>query len=158
MKAFRTSLLCLMALVLQLSVFVEVRVAGVAPELLALVAVMAGLVAGSQSGSLIAFCAGLLWDVYLATPLGLSAVSFALVAYAVGSIREGLLPKTRIQTAILAMVATAAAMTLYALLGELVGQGDLVNARLLRVLLVASVMNALLSVAAAPLMRWAVRR
>ena len=143
------------ALLLQLTVFVEVRVAGVAPELLALMAVLAGLLVGARRGSVIAFWAGLLWDVYLSTPLGLAAASFAMVAYALGSVTEDLYHDTRIQTAVLAFVGTAASVTVYALLGEVVGQRGLVDDSLVRIVLVSSALNALLSLVAAPAMRWA---
>lgn len=143
------------ALLLQLTMFVEVRVAGVAPELPALLAVLAGLIVGARRGSVIAFSAGLMWDVYLSTPLGLAAAAFAVVAYAMGSVTEDLYHDTRIQTAVLAFAGTAASVTVYALLGELVGQRGLINDSLVRIVLVSSGLNALLSLAAAPAMRWA---
>ena len=156
LTALRLVLVYLLALLLQLTFFSEVRVAGVAPELPALVAVLAGLFAGPRHGSMIAFWAGLMWDVYLSTPLGLSAAAFAVVAYALGGITEDLFHDTRIQTVVLAFAGTAAMVTAYALLGEVVGQRDLVDDRLLRVVLVASAFNAVLSLVAAPAMRWAV--
>ena len=143
------------ALLLQLTVFVEVRVAGVAPELPALVAVLAGLLAGARRGSVIAFWAGLMWDVYLSTPLGLAAAAFAIVAYALGSVTEDLFHDTRIQTVALVLAGTAASVTVYAVLGEVVGQGGLVGDSLVRIVLISSALNALLSLAAAPAMRWA---
>ena len=146
----------LVALLLQLTFFAEVRVAAVAPELPALVAILAGLFAGARRGSMIAFWAGLMWDVYLSTPLGLAAAAFAIVAYALGGITEDLFHDTRIQTAVLVFAGTAATTTAYALLGEVVGQRGLVDDRLLRVVLVASALNAVLSLVAAPAVRWAV--
>ena len=156
LAALRLIVVFMIALLLQLTVFVEVRVAGVAPELPALVAILAGLFAGARRGSVIAFCAGLMWDVYLSTPLGLSAASFAIVAYTLGGITEDLFHDTRTQTAVLVLAGTAATVTAYALMGEVVGQGGLIDDRLPRVVLVASALNAVLSLAAAPAMRWAV--
>ena len=155
LTALRLIVVYLGALLLQLTFFSEVRVAGVAPELPALVAILAGLFAGPRHGSMIAFCAGLMWDVYLSTPLGLAAASFAVVAYALGSITEDLFHDTRIQTVVLVFAGTAAMVTAYALLGEVVGQRGLVDDRLLRVVLVASAFNAVLSLVVAPAMRWA---
>ena len=156
MTGLRLVIVYLFALLLQLTFFSEVRVAGVAPELPALVAVLAGLFAGPRRGSMIAFCAGLMWDIYLSTPLGLAAAAFAIVAYGLGAITEDLFHDTRIQTAVLVLAGTAAAVAAYALLGEVVGQRGLVDDRLLRVVLVASAFNAVLSLVAAPVMRWAV--
>lgn len=151
----RLALVLAAVLLLQLTVFVEVRVAGVAPELPALVAVLAGLLAGARRGSMIAFWAGLIWDVYLSTPLGLAAAAFTIVAYALGSATEDLFHDNRTQTAALAFAGTAAAVTLYAVLGEVVGQDGLVGDSLLRIVLISSGLNAVLSLAAAPAMRWA---
>lgn len=156
LTALRLIVVYMLALLLQLTFFSEVRVAGVAPELPALVAILAGLFAGPRHGSMIAFWAGLVWDVYLSTPLGLSAAAFAVVAYTLGGITEDLFHDTRIQTLVLVFAGTAAMVTAYALLGEVVGQRGLVDDRLLRVVLVASAFNAVLSLAAAPAMRWAV--
>ena len=151
----RLAIVYLLALLLQLTFFAEVRVAGVAPELPALVAILAGLLAGPRRGSMIAFWAGLMWDVYLSTPLGLAAAAFAAVAYGLGAITEDLYHDTRIQTMAMVFAGTAATVTAYALLGEVFGQPGLVDERLLRVVLIASALNAVLSLAAAPAMRWA---
>ena len=64
----RLGIVFVVALVIQLTVFVDVRIFGVAPELLALVAVVAAFFVGPERGPVIAFVAGLLWDVYLPTP------------------------------------------------------------------------------------------
>ena len=158
MTALKLVPVVLVALILQLTVLVEVRVAGVAPELPALVAVLAGLFGGAHRGSMIAFVVGLLWDVYLSTPLGLAAVSFSLVAYALGGITEDLFHDTRIQTIAVALIGTAASVSGYALLGAVMGQRGLVDDDLLRIVLLSSVMNALISVPAAPAVRWALAR
>ena len=156
MIGLRLIIVYLFALLLQLTFFSQVRVAGVAPELPALVAILAGLFAGPRRGSVIAFCAGLMWDIYLSTPLGLAAASFVIVAYTLGGITEDLFHDTRLQTLLLVFVGTAAMVTVYALAGEVVGQRGLIDDRLPRVVLIASGWNALLSLVAAPAVRWAV--
>ncbi len=143
------------ALLLQLTFFTEVRVADVAPELPALIAILAGLFAGAQNGSVMAFIAGLVWDVYLPTPIGLAAVTFAVVAYALGDFTEDLFHDTQTRTLIAVFVGTAAMVSAYALLGAVLGQGGLVTGRLLIIVLVASLFNTMLSLPAAAAMRWA---
>ena len=155
LAALRVIAVYMVALLLQLTIFVEVRVVGVAPELPALVAILAGLLAGAHTGSMVAFGAGLMWDVYLPTPLGLAAVSFALVAFGLGAITEDLFHDTRTQTGLLVFAGTAASVTAYAVLGEVVGQRGLVSDDLLVIVLVSSALNAVLSLAVAPAMRWA---
>lgn len=145
------------SIVIQLTVFVDVRIADVAPELLALVAVLAGFLAGPERGATVAFVAGLLWDVWLPTPLGLAAMSFATVAFAIGSIEAGLFNDSRGQVSALAFLGTFAAVIGYALLGEVVGQRGLVDLELLRVALIAGVLNALIAPLMIRPMRWALR-
>ncbi len=155
MSVLRVGGILLATIVVQLTVFVDVRAFGVAPELLALVAVLAGFLAGPERGATVAFVAGLLWDVWLPTPLGLAAMAFATVAFAVGSIGAGLFHDSRLQISGLAVFGTAAAVIAYALLGELVGQRGMVDLELLRIAAIAGLLNGIL----APLMirplRWA---
>lgn len=154
MIAVRATLLCVLATVVQLAVFDQVRIAGVAPDLLALVAVLAGLHGGVGRGWIVAFGAGLLWDAYLPTPIGLAALSYALVALAVGSAGGGMYNQSRIQLAALAGAASAVAVGGYALLAAVVGESGIVDLHLLTVLLVVAVTNGLLSFAVAPLVGW----
>lgn len=155
MTALRLVPVVLVALLLQLTLFVDVRIAGVAPEMLALVAMLAGLLAGAHRGSLIAFVVGLVWDVYLSTPIGLAAASFSLVAYAVGGVTEDLFHETRIQTVAVVFLGTAASVMVYALLGGLIGQHGLIDDDLVGVVLLSSAMNAALALPTARAVRWA---
>ncbi len=151
----RLALVFLLALIVQLTVFVDVRVAGVAPELLALVAILAAFFVGPERGPVIAFLAGLLWDVYLPTPLGVAAVSFALVAFAVGSFEEGLFDESRGQLLAIAGLASGGGVVTFALIGELVGQRGLLDVDMLKVALLVGFLNAALAPLAAPLLQWA---
>ncbi len=148
MTTLRLALVMLVAVVVQVTVFVDFRVFGVAPELLVLVAVIVGYLTGPKTGSTAAFVIGLLWDIYLPTPLGLAAIVFAVVAYGVASVKE-LLNETTLQFVVIVAFGTFSAITGYALLGEVMGQRGLVNIEMLRVALVATLLNAL----AAPMVR-----
>ena len=151
----RLGVVFLLALLVQLTVFVDVRIAGVAPELLALLAVIAGFFVGPDRGPVIAFAAGLLWDVYLPTPLGVSAITFAVVAFAVGSLNEGLFHDTRSQLMLVAGVASASTVIGSALLGSILGESGLIGTHMLVVAFVVGLINAVVAPLAAPLMAWA---
>ena len=157
MTILKVGVVIFVSIVVQLTVFVDVRVAGVAPELLALVAVLAGFLAGPERGATVAFGAGLLWDVWLPTPLGLAAMAFATVAFAIGSIEAGLFHDSRLQVSALAFLGTFASVIGYALLGEVVGQRGLVDIDLLRVALISGVLNALIAPLMVRPMTWALR-
>ena len=142
-------------LLLQLTVFVDLRVVGVAPELLALFAVAAGLLAGPDRGPYVAFGAGLLWDVYLPTPLGVSAVVFAVTAYGVARFSEELFQESRLQVAAILGLASGLSVIGYALLGSVVGGSGLISFRMLGVAVVVSMVNGLLTPIIVPAVSWA---
>ena len=87
----RVLVVLLVAVVLHVSVLTEVHVAGVHPELLLLVAISAGLTAGPERAATLGFLAGLLADLFLPTPMGLSALAYCLVAFGVASLQSGIL-------------------------------------------------------------------
>ena len=98
--------------------------------LVPLVAILAGLFAGSERGPTVGFVAGLLWDVYLPTPLGVAAIVFALIAYVVAVLASGLFHDSRVQLFAVAFFATVGAVIGYALLAEVVGARGLVDLEL----------------------------
>ncbi len=158
MIAVRLVVVTLVALILQLTLFIDIRVFGVVPELLALMAVLAGYYLKPERGLLVAFGIGLLWDIYLSTPIGLNAITFALVAFSVATLQEGLFHDTKLQVIGLVAVGSAACVLGYALLGAMVGQSGLVDVNLLRVSAIVAALNALLTPIVALAMRWALRR
>ncbi len=155
MTAARVALVSVVAISLQLTVFVDVRVFGVAPELLALVAVLAGYFGGPLSGPVVGFGAGVLWDIYLPTHLGVSALIFAVVAYIIGTLEAGLFHDSRLQAVAVVAVASMAAVVSYALLNEILGVRGLIDLDMLRVAAVVGLLNGLLSLVAAPAVKWA---
>lgn len=154
MSRLRLGMLILFAVVLQVTIFADVRIAGVAPELLVLFAVMIGYWAGPERGPTAAFVVGLLWDIYLSTPVGLAAIVFAVVAFAVGIGGAELFRDSRLQLAAIAFIGTLSAVVGYALLGEVMGQRGLVDLEMLRVAAIAGLINALLTPLIRPLLAW----
>ena len=156
MIPLRLGVLILIAVVVQVTVFADVRISGVAPELLVLLAVMFGYWFGPKRGPTAAFVIGLLWDIYLPTPLGLSAIVFAMVAFAVGTGGAELFRDSKLQLAAIAGIGTFGAVAGYALLGEVMGQRGLVDLEMLRVAMIAGVINALVAPLTRPLMAWVI--
>ena len=54
-----------------------------------LLAISAGIAAGPEWGALTGFIAGIAFDLVLQTPFGLSALSYCIVGYLVGSGADG---------------------------------------------------------------------
>jgi rod shape-determining protein MreD len=120
-----------------------------------LAAVSAGLTAGPQRGAVFGFATGLVYDLVLQTPFGLSALVYACAAYAVGFVqvqvsRAGWWVRPAVVGA-----ASAAAVVMYALVATVIGVEALVEPRLLLVAVVVGVENTLLAPAALWLTKWA---
>lgn len=117
----RAALVFVVALLLQLTVVSDLRVAGAIGDLMLAVVVAAGMTGGADRGVVYGFAAGLLYDLTLDTPFGLSALTYALVGYAVGLAGSALVRTSGWWPVIVAAVAGAVQATLYTSLGNLIG-------------------------------------
>ncbi|HET7487640.1 MAG TPA: rod shape-determining protein MreD [Acidimicrobiales bacterium] len=143
------------ALALHQSLFVSLRIGDVHPQVMLLLAVAAGLLAGPEEGALVGFGAGLLADLFVQTPLGLSALTFALVGFVVGSIQSGIIHSAWWIGPVTALVASVAGIVLYGLTGAVVGQAHFVTPRLAVTAAGVGVMNALIALPVMRAMSWA---
>ncbi len=151
----RVPLLVLTALIVDLSVLSRVRVAGVMPDFMLLLAVAAGITGGPVRGAVVGFGSGMAIDLFLQTPLGLSALVFSIVGYAVGTAQTGILRSAWWIPILTAFVACAAGEFAFALTASVVGETSLVTARLGLVVVIVGLMNALLAPLAVRVMGWA---
>ncbi len=95
MRALRLFVLIVVVVLVQVTVFPHLRIAGVAPDLGLVVALAVGYHDGPEAGAIAGFVAGFGFDLFLETPLGLNALAYALVGYGVGIIEGGLLRSPR---------------------------------------------------------------
>lgn len=157
----RIGLLLVGAVVLETTFGGDLRVLGIAPDLMLLLAICGGLVCGPTAGAWIGFFAGLLADLTLTTtPLGLSALAWCLVGWGIGTLRAYLLPDGRAARPAIAFLSTIGAVLLFLIVGELVGQTELVapgRAFVIRVLVVEGLWNALLAIPVVAVFSWAAR-
>ncbi len=141
--------------IVQVGLLQQVVIGSAHPDTFLLMAVCAGLVAGPQYGAVIGFVTGLVADLFVVTPYGLSSLCFVLVAFAVGylaAVPGGRAPYTfRVVTSFLASIG---GVLLYAGLSILLGQPHVPRGELVNVVAVVSVANAILAVPAVALMRW----
>jgi len=151
----RWAVILLSALVLQVAVVTDIRIAGVHPELLLLVGICAGLVGGPSRGAEVGFVAGVLTDLLLPGVLGISALSFALVGFAVGATEESVIRSSKTISVGITVAASAVGTLVYAGLGELLGQRTLSDPHLWAIVGIVSVVNGLLCVPGLAVCRWA---
>jgi rod shape-determining protein MreD len=151
---FRVPLLLISLLAVHLTLFSVVRVAGAAPDVMLLLAVAAGLVGGPVRGAVLGFGAGIAVDVFLRTPMGLSALVFTLVGYGVGLVSTGVLTPSWYLPVVAASIASAAGIVLYAFVGAMLGE-PMVSRRLVAIVGVVAVGNAVLAMPVIRAVTWA---
>jgi rod shape-determining protein MreD len=84
----RTGLLVLLAVVLQISGFSQMRLLGGYIDLIPLVVAAAAIYSGSVAGSIVGFCTGLLIDLALGQNLGATSLVLTALGYGVGRYRD----------------------------------------------------------------------
>lgn len=151
----RLTLLIAVVLTLQVAIIGPVTVDGVHPDLMLLLAAVGGATGGPARGALIGFGCGLLSDLFLETPFGLSALTFCLVGYVVGLFQTAVLRSSWWTVALAALVGSAGGEFLYALIGAIVGQSQMLSDSLPRIVGIVASINAVVSLPATRLMSWA---
>jgi rod shape-determining protein MreD len=152
----KVPLVLLLFLIVELTVLDRLRVFGAGPDIMLLLAVVAGIVGGPRVGALLGFAAGIVLDLFLETPMGLSALVFCLVGYAVGSIQGGVLRAAWWIPIVTTLVASVAGVLFYAMVATVVGEPHLVTTHLLVVAGVVGIFNALVAPFALRLVRWSI--
>src|SRR5687767_1592722 len=87
----KVPLLVIAALVLQASLLADLRVLDVSAELMMLLPICAGVLAGPDRGATVGFVSGLALDLMLSTPFGMSALAYTLVGYLAGMVQGTIL-------------------------------------------------------------------
>ena len=151
---FRVPLVLLTAMLVHTAVFSQLRFFGVMPELMLLLAVAAGLEAGPGYGAVAGFLTGIVADLFVPTPLGLSALVYSVTGYSIGVTKAGLLEAAWWFPLAIAFTASSAGMGLFALVGSMLGEEGLVGLHLVTVMLVVGAVNALLALPVLRVVRW----
>jgi rod shape-determining protein MreD len=151
----RTFLVVAVTLLVQTTVVLEVRIGGASPEIMFLLPIAAGVVAGPVEGATVGFVAGIAADLLSPTPLGMTALVGTLVGFCVGAISGGIVRDLRGLPTLVALGASAVAVMLYAVLGAVLGESQFLHVDLAVIVTVVAVTNALLAGPAVRVMRWA---
>ena len=145
MRTLRLALLVFMMWLLQVAVFPHLRLFGVVPDLGLLVAVAVGYQSGPEGGAIVGFAAGFGYDLILETPLGLNALTYALVGYGAGVIEAGLFRSPRWLPSLLGAAAGLANGLLFVGIGVLVGVESVKGTPAMVTISLAAVYDALLA-------------
>jgi rod shape-determining protein MreD len=150
---WRVILLGTVAVFLQIGVVSEVPVLGVTIDISPLVVAFIGLLCGSVLGAVAGFAIGLLVDLTLLQTLGVTSLTFTIIGYWSGRLREARDPQSVLAPLLVGAGASAVATIGYSLIEFLLGVDAPVSFELLRQIVLGIIVN---TVVALPL--WALVR
>jgi rod shape-determining protein MreD len=151
----RVALVIFVVLMVQQTMMVALRVGGAHPDLLWLLPITAALADGPETGGIVGFWAGLAFDLVLPTPFGLSALVGCLLGYAVGALTTPVDPRTTWLKPVAALTGSVAADMLFAVLGAILGQPQMVQIDFVALFLMISISSVVFVLPVSRLMRWA---
>jgi len=155
MRWIRCFLLIVSLVVLQTALFTSLRVFDTGPDLLLVATIAVAYERGAEAGAVFGFVGGLAIDCFLSSPLGVSALTFALVGYGVGVFQSGLIRSSRWMAPVLGGIGGLVGGMVWVLIAALAGQEDLFVAGTLRTLVIAAGYDALVAFLIFPFARWA---
>ena len=141
------------AILLQSTVFAELRLLGVRPELLYLVTIVLALHEGPNDGAIVGFVCGLSQDLFLDQPKGITALTLTLLGYAVGMARQYIVSPSPLIPTIVVFIGTALGVAFYEVVAFLLGEFTAPLSFGIRVALLAALYNAVLTPIVSPLLR-----
>jgi len=141
------------AVLLQSTVFSQLRLLGVRPELLYLVTILIALQEGPNEGAIVGFTCGLAQDMLLDQPKGITALTLTLLGYAVGMARQYIVSPSPLVPTIVVAIGTAVGVAFYEIATVLLGQFDAGVTYAVRVALLTALYNAVLTPILSPLLR-----
>jgi rod shape-determining protein MreD len=151
----RVALVTLLVLLVQSTVILSLRIGNTHPDLLWLLPITAALLAGPETGAVVGFWSGLAFDLVLPTPFGLGALVGCLLGYSIGAATAAVDKRAVWLKPVAAVVGSVAADMLFAVLGAIFGQQQMVQIDFLSLFAVVAVSSALLVLPVNRLMRWA---
>jgi rod shape-determining protein MreD len=141
------------ALLLQSTVFAQMKLFGVRPELVYLVTILIAILEGPGEGMVVGFAGGLAQDFLLNQPKGLTALTLTLLGYGVGLLRQYIVSPSPLLPTLLVAVSTAAGVVFYEVVGFLLGQVDQPLTFSLKVPVLTGIYGAVLTPIVYPILR-----
>lgn len=151
--SLRFGLVLVLLITVQTSWLADLAPFGVPGDLMLLFTIAMGMIAGPVRGAVAGFVAGLTLDLFVLTPLGLTAFTYMVVGYGVGTVLHTILRNAVWIPPVAAFLATVAGISLYVIVGRLLGQ-EFRLPNLPVVMVVTATMNTLLITPTLFLARW----
>jgi rod shape-determining protein MreD len=150
----RVALVIFLFVTVQQTVMLDLRIGGIHPDIMLLLPIAAGIVGGPGRGASMGFTSGLVADLFLPTPFGLSALVGTVLGFAVGAATLALDRSASWLPPVAALLGSAAYEVVYGLLGSVLGQPQMLHVQLVRIVVLVSLTNAVLAIPAVRLVNW----
>jgi rod shape-determining protein MreD len=144
------------SLLLQTTVFADLRLLGARPELLYLVTIVFAFLDGPSAGAVTGFASGMAEDFLLDQPKGITALTLTLLGYVVGLLRQYVVSPSPLFPVVLVVGGTFAGVLFYGVVSFLLGQLAVSVLYLVRVAALSAVYNGVLTPLLFPVLRRAV--
>jgi rod shape-determining protein MreD len=141
----RIAALGIVVVFFQIGVVSEIPILGVSVDLSPLLVAFIGLLCGSMLGALAGFAIGLLVDLALVQTLGVTSLTFTLIGYWAGRLRELRDPQAALTPLLVGVAAAAAAAIGYSLIEFLLGVDAPVSWQLLRQIVLSVFVDAVVA-------------
>ncbi|HXY94013.1 MAG TPA: rod shape-determining protein MreD [Acidimicrobiia bacterium] len=156
-RRLRLGFVVIICVVLQTTLFTHLKVDGVAPDV-GLVAVLAvAYYDGAETGAWFGFFMGIAVDLFLTTPLGLSALAYAITGYTVGVVQAGMVRTPPLIAPILGGLGGFFGGLVFLAAGAVVGQSGFLTVESLKTVAIAAAYDAVIAPIVFPLVRRAAR-
>jgi rod shape-determining protein MreD len=152
-RRIKLALVILVAVVLETTLLTHFDIDGAIPGLCLLCVLAVAYEDGPESGALFGFAMGLVLDLFLITPIGLSALSFALTGYAVGVFQAGIVRTSPWLAPVLGGLGGLFGGLVFITVGAVVGQDQLLSMHGVQVVVVSALYDALLAPLVFPIVR-----
>jgi rod shape-determining protein MreD len=141
------------AVLLQSTVFSQVRLLGAKPELMYLVVIVLAIIEGPAEAAVVGFAGGMFQDFFLNQPKGITALTLTLLGYTVGLARQFIVSPSPLLPTLMVAVGTFAGVIFYETVAFLLGTLDVETVFFLRVALLSAAYTALLTPLVYPVLR-----
>ena len=152
-RAILLTVVVLTALLLQTTVFADVRLLGARPELMYLLTICFGVLEGPASGAATGFVGGMAQDFLLNQPKGITALTLTLLGYAIGMLRQYIVSPSPVLPVVLVAAGTFGGVLFYGVVSFLLGQLDTSWFYLFRIAALSGIYNAVLTPLLFPILR-----
>ena len=143
----------LSALLLQTTVFADIRLLGARPELMYLLTIVFAFLDGPSAGAVTGFAGGMAEDFLLDQPKGITALTLTLLGYAVGMLRQYVVSPSPVFPVFLVGGGTFVGVLFYGVVSFLLGQLDVSTLYLVRTAALSALYNAILTPLLFPVLR-----